>query len=208
MNFFQWPGIAAFALMTPMLVACASKPGQLHTLTSGDAAPTAKTTTAYAIALGPVSVPRGVDIPQLIIIQSDGSARLAENQRWMAPLADEIRAALSQQIQARLGVADLSGVSAATGLRVYVIRVDVQRFESLPDGSVSVVAAWSLRDAAATHAAASCVARVREANVAADYVALVQGYRRAIAAVAAHVSGGIAALEKDPATFVCLMPAP
>lgn len=188
--------------LTILLAACASAPTLLHTLAGTEIAQTSRAKATYAITLDPVSVPRQVDIPQLVVTQADGSARLSETHRWMAPLGDEIRAGLSQQLQARLGVSDLSGVSPAAGLRVYRIGVDVQRFDALADGSVQLVAAWSLRDPAGT-SAASCVTRVREEAVAADYAALVQGYRRALGGVAARIGDGIEALERKAAPGGC-----
>lgn len=196
--------LAAFAL----LPACASKPVHLYTLVGADTASAMPAGKPYAVAIEPVSVPRQADIPQLIVPSSDGRAYLSEDHRWRAPLADEIGTALSQQLQVQFGVADLSRVSAAEGLKVIRVRVDVQRFESLPasDGIAGhqalLSAAWSLRDADAKLAAASCVTQVRE-NSGTSHDALVLAYRRAVSVLATQIGQGLERLAQNPSAFVC-----
>ncbi|MGQ0698352.1 MAG: PqiC family protein [Panacagrimonas sp.] len=203
-NFFRR---ASAALAMLVISACASSPPvRFYTLVDLGAAPQpADAAAPYAIALDPVSVPRQVDVPQLVVATRDGSAlRLAENHRWLAPLGEEIRAALSQHLQASLGVADVSRVSAPTDTRVYRLKVDVQRFESSAPGDQALVAVqWSLRDNASATVLASCTTRAQNASPAKSHDGLVIAYKRDIASIAGQIAFAIGQLARDPASFSC-----
>lgn len=195
-------GTAVVLLCT--LGGCASPAIQFHSLVAPDATlpqpPPAAA--AYAIALDPVSVPRQADMAPLVVGTRDGVLKLAEGHRWIAPLGDEIRAALSQHLQSRLHVADLGRVSAPAGTRVFLVRVDVQRFEALRGESVRVDAQWSLRESGSAAATASCMSRALE-SAGADYDALVDAYRRALASIAAQIADGLRARARTPVPYTC-----
>lgn len=195
-------GRAVFVMCA--LGGCASPAIHFHTLVAPDATlpqpPPAPA--VYAIALDPVSVPRQADLAPLVVGTRDGALKLVEDHRWIAPLGEEIRAALSQHLQSLLHVADLGRVSAPAGTRVYRLRVDVQRFEALRGGSVRVDAQWSLRESGAAAATASCMSRAQE-SAGADYDTLVQAYRRALASIAAQIADGLSAQARSPAPYTC-----
>lgn len=192
----------ALALSTLLtLSACGSAPVHLYTL-SGAAPAGVAGSKPYAIVLEPVSVPRSADIPQLVIAGADGRSHLTEDHRWRAPLPDEIGAALAQQLQDQFGVHDFSRVAAPEGLRLFRVRVDVQRFESLAGGQVLVSAAWSLRPAGSKSAALTCVSQLQQ-PAAADYAALVAAYRNAIAGLASQIGRGLEGLARTPAATSC-----
>ena len=195
------PLVAACASL--LLAACASsKPIHLYTLSSAASAQVVAGAKPYAIVLDPVSVPRNADIPQLVIADADGRSRLTEDHRWRAPLPDEIGAALAQQLQDQFGIHDLSRVSSPESLKLLRVRVDVQRFESLPGGQVLVAAAWSLRAADAKSAAMTCVTQLQQ-PAGADYAALVAAYRTAVAGLATQIGRGLDSLSRTPTASAC-----
>lgn len=198
------PALLFLPVVVSMLTACASSaPIHLYTLSATpDAAPAAMAAPALGFVLDRVSVPRHADVPQLVIADVDGRAQLAENHRWRAPLADEIGAALSQQLQARFGLADVSRVSAPEGLPVLRLRVDVQRFESLADGETLLWATWSLREPQAKAAAVTCVTQRRE-KAGAGPAGLVAAWRHALTALATQIGGQIERLASAPDTAGC-----
>ena len=192
----------AFMLGAAALIgACSSAPIHLYTL-AGAAPSTASGSPSFAMLLEPVSVPRSADIPQLLITGADGRSHLTEDHRWRAPLPDEIGTALAQQLREQFGISDLSRVSAPEGLKLFRVRVDVQRFESLADGQVLVTAAWSLRAADAKSAALTCVSQLQQ-PAGTDYAALVRAYRGAIAGLATQIGRGLEGLARAPAVSAC-----
>ena len=93
----------------------------------------------------PVTVPVQVDVPQFVVRLTDGSISVLEHERWIAPLGDEIRSAVSLRVgQALAGLPPGNG--AAFG-GVWRVGVDVQRFDSTLGRAASVQLQWSLQPA-------------------------------------------------------------
>src|SRR5262249_15207758 len=84
------------------MAGCASTPLHFHTLVS---TPVPPESTAPAVARSPnitwvaVSVPASADRSELVVRQTDGQVQVAEGERWVAPLADELRTAAALELQ-------------------------------------------------------------------------------------------------------------
>lgn len=117
----------------------------------------------------PVTVPVQVDLPQMVVRLADGTLAVLEHERWIAPLADEIRAAVT--LRAEQVLADATAVAPERRWRV---QLDVQRLDSLLGRSAAVQLQWSLHSAGAT--ALRCQAR-DEQPVAAGAAALAAAHR-------------------------------
>jgi hypothetical protein len=169
------------------LGACASAPMHYYTLVPPAASAEAVKTTGMPFELLPVSVPAQVDQPQMVVRQGQQGVVLLDGERWIAPLGDEIRSALSAQLSQDLHSQDVSGMAhgAQPLLR---IKLDVRRFESSPGQYALVEGAWSLRELHARQdRSLACTSRIRE-PVGAGYDALVQGHQRAIAQLATQIA--------------------
>lgn len=175
------------------VAACSSAPTRFYTLIAPTSAPTrAVTAPAYQFELLPVSIPAQVDQPQLVIRQSDDRVDLLEGEQWIGPLGDQIRTALSDDLTQRLGAEDVDGLPHPKGQKVYRIKLDVRRFESVPGAYALISAAWSVRG---THnkQTLSCTNTVSQ-PVGAGYSALVQGHQQALAQLAAKVATSLQSL--------------
>jgi uncharacterized lipoprotein YmbA len=156
--------------------ASTSTPARFHTLLppTGDSA-AARTHAAPAVRVEvlPVTLPVQVDVAQIVVRLPDDTMRALEHERWIAPLADEIRSALALRIDAALvaSAAPTAAVSAAP----WRVALQVQRFDSTLGGSASLQAVWSLEQPGGG-TALRCQVNDREA-VAASPVALVAGHR-------------------------------
>jgi uncharacterized lipoprotein YmbA len=187
-------------LASALLAACAGAPPIVHyTLL---AAPPQAVDTAgagFAIEVMPVGVPSQVDVPQLVIRRGPGELAIVESRQWAAPLHRELRAALSEQLSAALGVTDVYRLSAADGLPVLRIKVNVSRFEAWPAQQTIVAATWSVSQAAHAEAPAqtlTCSTQISQ-PVGADYDELVVGYQRAVQALGAEIAAGVRNLRKS-----------
>lgn len=124
-----------------LLAACRSDPIHYHTLIPQQPVPVSN----VDIQLERISVPPQVDRPQVVVRQSNSSLAILETEWWGASLIDELQNALSNQF---------SSNSAKPRLG---LRVDVQRFDSVPGQYALFDARWRLRAADGTDAAAlSC----------------------------------------------------
>jgi hypothetical protein len=180
------------------LAACASAPVHYYTLVApapaaGDTAPAA----AFQFELLPVGVPAQVDQPQLVIRQGGQGAVPLGSERWIAPLAQEVRGALSADLAQALHTQDVSGLPGGGKPRLR-IKVDLRRFDSAPGDYALIDAAWSLR-LLPGEAALACTSQVRE-PVGAGYDALVEGHQHALARLAAQIAQAAAPLAAGQAT--------
>ena len=182
-----------------LLAACASAPLHYYTLVApadesagglvapADEASGASAAPSLPFELLPVGVPAQVDQPQLVVREGGQGVALLGSERWIAPLGDEVRSALSADLARELHSADVSGLPG-NGKPLLRVKLDVRRFDSQPGGYALIEGAWSVRLLhGAQSAALACSSRVSEA-VGPGYPALVQGHQRAIARLAAQIA--------------------
>lgn len=181
------------------LAACASAPLHYYTLVApaaeaagglagpaGDTLPSSGSP-SLPFELLPVSVPAQVDLPQLVVREGGQGVALLDGERWIAPLNDEVRSALSADLARELNSQDVSGMPGndKPSLR---IKLDLRRFDSLPGSYALIEGTWSVRMLRGQHPAAlACTSRINEA-VGPGYDALVQGHQRAIGVLAAQIA--------------------
>ena len=189
------------------LAACASAPLHYYTLiapadesASGLVAP-ATATPSLPFELLPVSVPAQVDQPQLVVREGGQGVALLGSERWIAPLSDEVRSALSADLARELHSQDVSGMPG-NDKPMLRIKLDLRRFDSAPGSYALIEGAWSVRLLHGDHPAAlACTSRISE-SVGAGYDALVQGHQRAIGALAARIAAAARSLGQGQ-TPVC-----
>lgn len=127
-----------FILATTLLalVACRSDPIQFHTL-----APAQPVGTMQAggvdVEIEAITVPPQMDRQQIVIRQSNSSLAILDTRWWGASLAEELRSALAQQL------------SSNSGGRKVTVRLDVQRFDTVPGQYVLIDVKWRLRNLSA-----------------------------------------------------------
>jgi len=182
------------------LGACASAPTHYYTLIAPAADVPAATSPGLPFELLPVSVPAQDDQPQLVIRQGGQGVALLDGHRWIAPLGDEMRGALSADLAQALGRPDVTGL-AHEGARVARIKVDVRRFDSQPGGYALLEAAWSVRvlGGDAPERTLACTSRFNRPVAGGGYDALVQGHQQALGELAGEVADAVRALAAGSA---------
>lgn len=120
------PTLVAVALL---LGACRSDPIHYHTLSPVQ--PEGQRS-SNDIQVEQVSVPPQVDRTQMVIRQGNSGLAILETEWWGASLADELHSSLDEQLN-NPGAAKL------------LLRVDVQRFDSIPGRYARMDAQWRLR---------------------------------------------------------------
>lgn len=196
---------AAILAGAALLGACASSaPVRYHSLLDAAADTPASAPAAFLIDVRPVAIPAQVDRPQLVVRDGGGLLPL-EQERWIAPLADEARAALSADLSRALSATDVAGQPRPAGAKVLEIKVDLRRFESAPGAYAAVDAVWSVSAAEAGRQPLVCDSRARE-DVGPGYDELVQGHRRALAAIAGRIASAARAYAADRRDGLCAEP--
>lgn len=119
--------IAALSL----LAACRSDPIQFHTLTPAQLSGNTRTTAD--IQIESLVVPPQVDRPQIVVRQGNTGMAILETDWWGASLVDELRSALLDQMVNNNPQRKIS------------VKLDVQRFDSIPGQYALIDVKWRLR---------------------------------------------------------------
>jgi methionyl aminopeptidase len=196
-------GLAAAGLAAALLAACAGDklPERFHTLVPAQraaSAPAAHGATLYVDVL-PVGVPAQVDHAQFVVRQPDDSLLLLEQDRWAAPLQDELRAAIVERLSAQWGAVDVRGVGLPLPA-IWRVRVEVQRFESIPGREARLEGAWSISSTQRGGATLVCRSAIAESVAAAGIPALAQAHRRAAAQLADEIGRRLKAMQAGERT--------
>ncbi|KJK16745.1 PqiC family protein [Pseudomonas sp. 2(2015)] len=159
-----------------LLAACRSDPIHYHTLIPQQPA----AASSADVLLEQVSVPPQVDRPQVVIRQGNSSLAILETEWWGASLADELRNALVNQFAS-------SSAQPRLGLRV-----EVQRFDSVPGQYALFDARWRLRagNGGATLNCRSVIQTQAGASIDALVLAHQQNLKRFTELVSQAASGG------------------
>ncbi|MBA2591683.1 MAG: membrane integrity-associated transporter subunit PqiC [Gammaproteobacteria bacterium] len=149
----------------------------------------------YSVAIAPVSVPEGVDRPQMVVRAGGHRVELSELHRWAEPLKSEIPRVLAVHLRRALRTARIATTDQSASLDAdYRIAVDVQRFESILGERVTIEALWSVR-AAQGGRARTGRSFVCEPVRGPDHEALAAAHGRALAQVAGELAGAIRTLR-------------
>jgi uncharacterized protein len=169
-----------------LLGGCASTSLRFYTLVpeSTHDAPAA-VAAGYRVQVEPVSIPAQVDRLELVTRLPDGGIAIADGDRWIAPVADELQNALSFELLHRL-----SGQYAAdaTESESVSVRLDVERFESSPNRYALIEASWHLElQQSGKDLRVVCRTRAYQ-PVRGGYPEMVRGYQRAVARIADQIA--------------------
>lgn len=129
------------AALAVALQGCSSAPINYHTLVP--AQPAARPG-GVNIEIEKVQMPPQVDRAQLVVRQGDSGLAILETEWWGANLVDEFRNALQDQLGAPMGAPPRAA-----------LRLEVQRFDSVPGRYALLDVTWRLRPAG-TQAALIC----------------------------------------------------
>ncbi|MGA9333035.1 MAG: PqiC family protein [Rudaea sp.] len=190
------------------LAACASAPTQFYTLLPrAEIHAGTHAHAAFAIDVEPVVVPAEVDQAAWLVRTGQGQVALLDNERWAAPLGDELRAAFADALRRDTGASDMQLGNARTNLPVYRILIDVRRFESVPGQYALIQADWTVTRRDMNHLAApdhnadahdkvgsastlACSSQVSQ-PVEPGYAALAVGHQKALAGIADEIARAV-----------------
>jgi len=181
-------------LVAAIAAGCASPPSHFYTLNAtakSDGSPAA----AYAVAVGPVSIPALVDRPEFAISVPPNRVVIEEFNRWATPLNDNIASVVTGDLAVLLGTPRVSTSSSFDP--TYRVTITVQRFESIrketmKNEAVLIEALWSVRKTAGGTVRTGHTV-VRESTQGEDFVAFAGAHSRALAKVSGDIAAAIRA---------------
>ena len=134
------------------LGACTSTPSRFYVLNSLSASETIPATSAEqgpVIGVGPITLPKYLDRPQIVTRAGSNQLALAEFDRWAEPLQDNVARVLAENL-ARLIPTDQLLLHAwpRSATLDYQVTVDVLHFDGWLGGESRLLALWSILDGA------------------------------------------------------------
>ncbi|MFM0314074.1 PqiC family protein [Paraburkholderia nemoris] len=140
-----------------------------------------------AIAIDLVTVPELVDRAQIVTKLDANRVRIDEFARWADPLKSQIPRVLAADLAEIIPGAIVSTVPQRASDNAYRVTVDVQNFDSLADGTVTLVVIWSVRPPNGGKQIAGRSV-VHQTAVGPGYDGLVKAHSRALLSVAKDIA--------------------
>lgn len=190
------------AALSLLLAACQSAaPIRYYTLVPPKTAVVAATQDpAWLVVIDPVSIPAQVDTPYMVVREGRNQLVPVEAQRWAAPLADEVRAAIADGLGS---VVAGPGIAADGPLPLYRLRIVLRRFDSVLGRQTLIDAGWTIESSKDATRTATCDSQVA-ASVGTGFPALADGHQRALADLAARIAIGLDTLHAGKPADVCV----
>jgi hypothetical protein len=181
----------ALALVLLALAACATPlPTRYYTLLN-ESPPPAKALNGppeYRVAIGPVSVPEALDRMRIVLRVAPERYAMSDAERWAEPLKRGIPRVLAQDVGERLPAARVAAYFEYGGEGAdYRVPIDILRFESVPGESITLEAAWSVRNRAGERLRESSFVLVEPVS-APGIAPLVAAHAKALAALASKIA--------------------
>jgi uncharacterized protein len=134
------------------LGACASTPSHfyvLNTLSASETMPATVAAQSPVIGVGPITLPKYLDRPQIVTRVGRHQLALGEFDRWAEPLQDNVLRVLAENL-ARLIPTDQVLLQAwpRSATLDYQVTVEVLQFDGWLGGESTLLARWSILDGA------------------------------------------------------------
>ena len=140
--------LTGVAVVSGMLVACASSPPMHYYTLTETPAPSRLTVPAgmTPIRLDRVTIPTELDRSQIVRRLDSTQLQIVENERWAAPLDETIRRILSNDLAARLPQGAVANPNEpSVGEKRQLLAVDFSEFYGDSGCTVTLRAAWTLK---------------------------------------------------------------
>ena len=155
-----------FAICLPLLAGCMTPedPVRHYVLSPETGRPVAQWDGSMVLGVGPVSLPRHLDRPEVVRRLSSNQLAFQPLDQWAEPLDEMMLRILTQILQHDLGLHHVesfpwNGRSGVT----HQVSLDVLSFDHAPDGKVRLEARWKVFDETAGTLLYAASSRIRTA---------------------------------------------
>ena len=184
-----------------LVVGCAAAPSSEFYTLSASTQP-ATSTSKISVAVGPVSIPAGVDRPQMVINTGANQVQLDEFNRWAAPLQSDINRVVAENLVKMLGTPQVSLFPHTASTQAdYRVSIEVQSFVSTLGESSALDAVWTVRrmkDNAIQTGRSTLSEPAKAAAAEQSHAALAAAHSRALARMSQDIADALRTLEQAP----------
>ncbi len=144
-TFSRLRALGSLVIVAFIAVACAqSQPSNFYTLSSLERAPNAGTE-GPAIGVGPISLPKYLDRPQIVTRSSPNKLELAEFDKWAESLDNILSRAMADNLGVLLETDRVVVLPRRRNLPLdYQVEVNITRFDTTTAGETQLTARWIL----------------------------------------------------------------
>jgi uncharacterized lipoprotein YmbA len=171
----------------------------LHPVPSETLVDTVAAASGPAVGVGPVVLPHYLDRPEIVTRASRNEVHIAEFHRWAEPLEDAFARALAENLSLLLSTHRVTVFPwVEPALVEYQLEVEVFRFEGNGDGTVSLIARWSITRPETREVLLTRQSSFSEVAGGTDYRSTISAMDRTVAQFSRQVAAAIEALSHDP----------
>lgn len=191
--------LVLMVLLSPALTGCGSSPTRLYVLSADTTNSDPAATAGIAIGVGPVSLPRYLDRPQIVTGTASNSLNQADLDQWGGDLNDNITRVLATNLANLLGTDRVWLHPWDNGNLIdYQVTANVMKFDQGADGSAVLDVFWTLVNPRDGKILLMRRGTYRQSGAAATGAGDTGAYN----AVAAAMSRDLAAFSRDIATAI------
>jgi uncharacterized lipoprotein YmbA len=137
--------LAGIVLLAPAGCIGNNEPTRLYVLTATTDKPASTSPTGIAVGIGPVTLPRYLDRPQIVTRVEANSLDQANFDQWGGDLTDNITRVLATNLSNLLATDRVSLFPWQDGAPVdYQVTLNISRFEQDKDGNAVLNVFWSI----------------------------------------------------------------
>src|SRR6266850_880965 len=134
------------------LGACASTPSHfyvLNTLSASETMPATAAAQSPVVGVGPITLPKYLDRPQIVTHTSRHQLALGEFDRWAEPLQENFSRVLAENLSILIPTDHILLENRPQSATLdYQVQVDVLHFDGWLGGESALIARWSILDRA------------------------------------------------------------
>jgi len=147
---------------------------------------------SLSFGLGPVTLPKYLDRPQIVTKAGAHEVELAEFHKWAEPLSENVSHVLAENLSALLSTDRILQYPWSGSTPVdYQIVVDVLQFDGTMAREAVLVARWSLRGDAEKELFMQKTSRFSEVLRSGEYEELVEAMSRMLASLSEEIAAAI-----------------
>ena len=140
-------------------------------------------------AVAPVRVPQYLGQRWIVTRTGENEIDLAKNDQWGSPLSDDIASVLGENLSAMIPSDRVVQLPVSASVPVdYEVRVEIVGFERQPDGSVLLVARWTVFGDGGRRLFAMSRSGFRAADVPDDYPSITKAMSSLLAELSREIA--------------------
>ncbi|MGD9150676.1 MAG: PqiC family protein [Desulfobacterales bacterium] len=153
-----------------------------------------------SLGIGPIRLSQVLDRPQIVIRTSQNEIRVADLDRWAAPLQENITNVLTDNLTTLLSTGSILKFPWKTALPIeYQIVMEITRFDGMPGGNADLRARWAILGENGRKVYAKAKTALTEPIGGDTIAALVSAQSRLVAKLSLEIAQEIKRLEETGA---------